>query len=439
MKEQTYIKFILSHIFIGFLVFLFPVLAKIYWLSIIIIGLYFVVKNKNKNNEVLLVAAYIAGAEVFLRTTFGTPFYEFGKYFIIFFVGLGTFYDGIPKIKNPYWIYLILLLPSIIIGITTIEIDIRKKLLFDILGPLCLGICAIYTYRKKVSNTDLDNILLSFGLPIISCCFFLLFAYPITNTTIENTESNYYLSGKFAPNQISTVLGFGTFIFFCRTVFLKTSIKITFFNIILTCCLLYRGLLSFSRGGMLTGLAIILLISILVFFLEKETTIFKRKIPLSALFFCLVFVFANYQTDNLLFKRYMNQNPSGLYKSKEVNGREDLALEEIEIFRENPITGIGAGGVKEMRKTKNGSLISTHNEMTRLLAEHGLFGVLSIILLIIFPLLNYFKNPHNYYLLCFYAFWFLTVNHSGMRTVSPAFIYALSLLAINKKDSVNLV
>lgn len=435
MKEQTYIKFILSHIFIGFLVFLFPVLAKIYWLSIIIIGLYFVVKNKNKNNEVLLVAAYIAGAEVFLRTTFGTPFYEFGKYFIIFFVGLGTFYDGIPKIKNPYWIYLILLLPSIIIGITTIEIDIRKKLLFDILGPLCLGICAIYTYRKKVSNADLDNILLSFGLPIISCCFFLLFAYPITNTTIENTESNYYLSGKFAPNQISTVLGFGTFIFFCRTVFLKTSIKITFFNIILTCCLLYRGLLSFSRGGMLTGLAIILLISILVFFLEKETTIFKQKIPLSALLFCLVFVFANYQTDNLLFKRYMNQNPSGLYKSKEVNGREDLALEEIEIFRENPITGIGAGGVKEMRKTKNGSLISTHNEMTRLLAEHGLFGVLSIILLIIFPLLNYFKNPHNYYLLCFFAFWFLTVNHSGMRTVSPAFIYALSLLAINKKDS----
>ncbi len=435
MKEQTYIKFILSHIFIGFLVFLFPVLAKIYWLSIIIIGLYFVVKNKNKNNEVLLVAAYIAGAEVFLRTTFGTPFYEFGKYFIIFFVGLGTFYDGIPKIKNPYWIYLVLLLPSIIIGITTIEIDIRKKLLFDILGPLCLGICAIYTYRKKVSNADLDNILLSFGLPIISCCFFLLFAYPITNTTIENTESNYYLSGKFAPNQISTVLGFGTFIFFCRTVFLKTSIKITFFNIILTCCLLYRGLLSFSRGGMLTGLAIILLISILVFFLEKETTIFKRKIPISALLFCLVFVFANYQTDNLLFKRYMNQNPSGLYKSKEVNGREDLALEEIEIFRENPITGIGAGGVKEMRKTKNGSLISTHNEMTRLLAEHGLFGVLSIILLIIFPLLNYFKNPHNYYLLCFFAFWFLTVNHSGMRTVSPAFIYALSLLAINKKDS----
>lgn len=131
----------------------------------------------------------------------------------------------------------------------------------------------------------------------------------------------------------------------------------------------------------------------------------------------------------------MNQNPSGLYKSKEVNGREDLALEEIEIFRENPITGIGAGGVKEMRKTKNGSLISTHNEMTRLLAEHGLFGVLSIILLIIFPLLNYFKNPYNYYLLCFFAFWFLTVNHSGMSTVSPAFIYALSLLAINKKDS----
>ena len=41
MKEQTYIKLILSHIFIGFLVFLFPIFAKIYWLSILFIGLYF--------------------------------------------------------------------------------------------------------------------------------------------------------------------------------------------------------------------------------------------------------------------------------------------------------------------------------------------------------------------------------------------------------------
>lgn len=435
MKEQTYIKLILSHIFIGFLVFLFPIFAKIYWLSILFIGLYFVIKNKNNNNEVLLVAAYIAGAEVFLRTTFGTPFYEFGKYFIIFFVGLGAFFDGIPKIKNPYWIYLLLLLPSIIIGITTIEIDIRKKILFDILGPFCLGICAIYTYKRNISKTDLDNILLSFGLPLICCCCFLLFAYPITNTTIENTESNYYLSGKFAPNQISTVLGFGVFIFFCRTIFQKSTRKVVFINIVITCCLLYRCLLTFSRGGMLTGIAIILLIIMLLFFLKKDLKSLKRKIPLTALLFSLVFVFANYQTDNLLFKRYMNQNPTGLYKSREVNGREDLALEEIELFKENPLTGIGAGGVKEVRKIKTGYQISTHSEITRLLAEHGLFGVLSIILLIIFPLINYFKNPHNYYLLCFFAFWLLTINHSGMRTVSPAFIYALSLLAINKKES----
>ena len=432
MKEQTYIRLIFSHVFIGFLIFLYPFLAKLYCVLIVILGFYFVLKNKNKNNEVLLASSYVAGAEVFLRTTFGTPMYEFGKYFIIIFVALSVIINGIPKIKNPYWLYLLLLVPSVLISINSIEIDVRKKILFDILGPVCLGICSIYTYKRKISKTNLENILLAFGLPLIACCFFLLFAYPITNTTIENTESNWYLSGKFAPNQMATVLGFGTFIFFCRTIFQITSRKVFFFNVILTCCLFYRGLLTFSRGGMLTGIAIILLMSILIIFLEKDLKEFKRKLILFAVLFPLVFVFINYQTDNLLFKRYMNQNPTGLYKSKEINGRQDLALEEIELFKENPLTGIGAGEIKEIRKLKSGTL--THSEITRLLAEHGLFGFLSIILLIVFPLQNYIKNRRNYYLLCFFAFWLLTVNHSGMRTVAPAFIYALSILALKNEE-----
>lgn len=432
MKEQTYIRLIFSHVFIGFLIFLYPFLAKLYCVLIVILGFYFVLKNKNKNNEVLLASAYVAGAEVFLRTTFGTPMYEFGKYFIIIFVTLGVIIKGIPKIKNPYWLYLLLLVPSVLISINSIEIDVRKKILFDILGPVCLGICSIYTYKRKISKTNLENILLAFGLPLIACCFFLLFAYPITNTTIENTESNWYLSGKFAPNQMATVLGFGVFIFFCRTIFQITSRKVFFLNAILTCCLFYRGLLTFSRGGMLTGIAVILLMSILIIFLEKDLKEFKRKLILFAVLFPLVFVFTNYQTDNLLFKRYMNQNPTGLYKSKEINGRQDLALEEIELFKENPLTGIGAGEIKEIRKLKSGTL--THSEITRLLAEHGLFGFLSIILLIVFPLQNYIKNRRNYYLLCFFSFWLLTVNHSGMRTVAPAFIYALSILALKNEE-----
>jgi hypothetical protein len=33
----------------------------------------------------------------------------------------------------------------------------------------------------------------------------------------------------------------------------------------------------------------------------------------------------------------------------------------------------------------------------------------------------------NLFLLCFLAFWFLTINHAAMRTAIPAFVYSLSL------------
>ena len=112
MKENQLINRTLLHIGIGSLIAFHPPLSKIYELLIVLVGFYIVVKNKNKNNEILYVIAYISGSEVFLRTTNGNPFHEFGKYSMLFFTFLGFVYSGFPKIKNPYLIYLVLLLPS---------------------------------------------------------------------------------------------------------------------------------------------------------------------------------------------------------------------------------------------------------------------------------------------------------------------------------------
>ena len=72
----------------------------------------------------------------------------------------------------------------------------------------------------------------------------------------------------------------------------------------------------------------------------------------------------------------------------------------------------------------------SHDEITRMLAEHGSLGVLSLLLLFFTPLVLYIENKFNMYLLCFVAFWFLTINHAAMRTAAPAFVYSLSLLNV---------
>jgi hypothetical protein len=65
-----------------------------------------------------------------------------------------------------------------------------------------------------------------------------------------------------------------------------------------------------------------------------------------------------------------------------------------------------------------------------MLAEHGLFGVVGLLILFFTPLFLYLENQFNMFLLCFLLFWLLTINHAAMRTAAPAFIYSLSLLNV---------
>ncbi|WP_431243016.1 hypothetical protein ACQ9BO_25775 [Flavobacterium sp. P21] len=84
---------------------------------------------------------------------------------------------------------------------------------------------------------------------------------------------------------------------------------------------------------------------------------------------------------------------------------------------------------KEIRK-ETGTEIASHNEITRMLAEHGLFGVFGLLILFATPLILFINNRQHLYCLPFYLFWLLTINHAAMRIAAPAFIYALSLLSV---------
>jgi hypothetical protein len=92
--------------------------------------------------------------------------------------------------------------------------------------------------------------------------------------------------------------------------------------------------------------------------------------------------------------------------------------------------GAGVGKGVEIRKKQTGVFVVSHDEITRMLAEHGSFGALGLLILFVTPLFLYFENKFNMYLLCFVAFWFFTINHAAMRTAIPAFVYSLSLLNV---------
>lgn len=434
-KTDNYLKIILLHIFIGILIFYIPFFALIYNLLIFIFGFIYLIRTQNKNNEVLLICGYIIGAEVLLRSTGGDFLYEFAKYGVMFFVFIAMFFSGFSKKAIPYWLYLLLLLPGIFIGIYSYNGDqaLRSVISNTISGPLCLGIVSLYTFRREIHITTMNKIFLAIGLPIISHLTYLFVYSPSIKDVVTGTDSNDLTSGGFGPNQVSTVIGLGIFIFTGRLILQSKNLFLIIFNFLIVMMLSFRGVVTFSRGGVFTAIIMIVFLLGNLFFLVKSNA--KLKISILVLVALLassgIWFYSISQTNGLIQKRYNNQDAAGRVKESRLSGREELIASEINFFYDNPIFGVGVGKSIELRKIETGITAASHNEITRLLAEHGAIGVLIFLILIVTPVFLFFNDKQSFFLIPLLCFWLLTINHAAMRIAAPAFIYGLSLLRVH--------
>ena len=433
-KDLSYISLIGIHIAIGLLVYLVPFLAKAYTLSIFIYGVYYVVKNKNRNNEVLDVSAYIVSAEVLLRMRDGMILNEFGKYSVLVFMFMGMYYSSFLIKGFWYWFFIFLLIPGVVLSVFTMDYntDIRKAIAFNLSGPVCLGVASVYCFQRKITLQKLIDLIRFFSLPLISIAVYLFLYTPSVREVVTGTQSNFETSGGFGPNQVSTILGFGIFVFFTQFLLNSKSSLIKVLNLVLTLIFAFRGIVTFSRGGVLTGVVMIILLLVVVFFQLNSRN--KSKVFLITIISFLgaigVWGYSSIQTNGLINKRYANQDAKGREKESKFTGREVLFESEIDMFLDNPFMGVGVGRNKEIRKKETGIVSASHNELTRMLAEHGTFGILGLLILFLTPLILYASHPHHLLAFSFYAFWLLTINHAAMRLAAPAFIYSLSLLRV---------
>ena len=430
----NYSTLILLHVAIGLVVFVLPFLSKLYCISIFGFGIYYIIKTRNQNNEALAASAYVISAEVLLRMTDGMFFNEYAKYTVMIFLFVGMIYTGFSKNAAVYWFFLILLVPSIILSTVTLnfETNIRKAIAFNISGPVCLGISAIYCYQRKISFSRMKEILTISCYPLIAIVTYLVLYTPSIKSVVTNTQSNFETSGGFGPNQMSTILGFGIFVFFVQLILNSPTRKLQILNASLVIIFAFRGLVTFSRGGVMTGVMMILLLTLLLYYKSNK----NGKLKISVLMILIgiaslgVWSYSTLQTNGMINKRYANEDARGRQKKSKLSGREAIIESEIDMFLENPIFGVGVGKNREYREETTGINAASHNEISRMMAEHGSLGIMCLLILIITPLLLYLNNNQNIFVLSCIAFWIMTINHAAMRIAAPAFVYALSLLKV---------
>jgi hypothetical protein len=404
-------------------------------LLIIITGIIIISITRNKNEEALYFLSYLIGAEIFIRAIDGAILYETGKYGLILFSLLGLFLGPIKgKISISLLIYILLLSIGIIFTQVPPGESIRKAIAFNLSGPISLAVFALYCNYRHITIKELNQLLFFVLLPIFSMISLVYFKTPSLENLVFTTSSNFDTSGGFGPNQVSTMIGVGTFIIAIFIILRVELSKYLFLDILFLAYFTYRGLLTFSRGGMLTaGVAFITFIVCIV--LHKRLT-FKKFFLYTSVSFALfmgVWLYTTNITGGLISNRYAGKNVKGVQKKDASAGRGAIFEAQLESFYKSPFFGIGVGNGKYKRMQSNiKTTAAAHNEISRLLEEQGILGFIALLILLFKSLVNiYFGTMYQRsFLISFYLFWFLTINHSAMRLAFPGFIYGLSLIKI---------
>lgn len=423
---------VLFHVGIGLLATAYRPSMLIYFIGVIAYFFIRILQSTNKQHEVLLAASYMMGAEVFFRMTKAVILYESGKYAVMLFLFLGLFFQGFKRKSVIYVIYLLLLIPGIYISYLdfTFGEQFRQMILFNLSGPLCLSIAAIYCYDRTVYFSDFLKYLNFIVYPLIAMTIYIFFYNIDVQSVITGTASTSATSGGYGPNQVATMLGLGMFILYSRFLIPYQNKLLHLIMMFFLIAMSYRAIITFSRGGVFVAVGMIAVFSISYFLYtsNKSKLKFSNKIIAILGAVLAIWSYAILSTGGLIANRYTNKDALGREKADITTGRAELLDADLSAFAESPIFGVGVGQIKGYYFETLNTAVASHNEVSRLLSEHGLFGILALLILLTFPFISKLQGRRNVYFLPLFIFWLLTILHSSMRIAAPAFVYGLCLL-----------
>jgi len=396
--------------------------ATAYSYICLFIGLFWSLR-KNNPLFLMIIISYIAGSEIIWRMSNASIFYESGKYYICLLAGLGALkYRLKGFMSSPFLIYILLLVPSILI---TPEFN-RKVISFYLSGPITLAISGYYFSTLNLNKTIIRYLLLAMIIPLAGLMINLLF------NTFTASEIYYYSwgdssrisSGNMSPNQVSGALGFGALAsFIYLTIYCTRRNRYYYLMLFLFFGFIIQSVLTFSRGGPISA---VLSITCFLYFLSTS-----KRIKNIIIIFLMVFTIGNYILVPIL-NDLTSGNLSKRYGNFDTTGRIDRIFWDMDNFLNNPIFGIGVGG-SEFTDYDDGSGYTSHTEFSRLISEHGIFGLMALLILvslIIRLFISKIDRDQKAIMASFMIWCILFMGVYSMRLAMPSLIFGMSLSCI---------
>lgn len=418
------VLFIGAHVVLGILAARVTPVATAHAVAIAVVALATAVLARHLE-RIIEVAAYCSVCDVFWRMTGSAAPWEFGKYITITTLGIAfvRFVRRRSGITAPV-LFILLLMPACVVSYFALGGGARELISSNLSGPVLLGVAVMVLRRLVATHQELSTLLLVMLGPIAAVAAIATTStLAAANTIAFSNDSNFVSSGGFGPNQISNTLGLGALICVLLCLF-SFRLRQAVVLIPVAVWLASQAALTFSRGGVYS--LVLALISVTIAALATSTT---RSRALVGAVIAVLLVVAAYPALN----EFTQGNLATRFGDTNSTNRNVIASADSDLFRREPLLGVGVG-VAKFERASTGKVdieARAHTEYTRLLAEHGAFGVAAIILLVAMAI-HAFKKPglrQSRLIAAGCISWSaFTMAHSATSTASVGFVFGIAQL-----------
>jgi hypothetical protein len=407
------------HVLLGVLCKQSKWVATAHALSTLIFGLYLALASRGPF-RVACWGAYAVGAEVLWRMAQAPLPWEYAKY-AVSLVLLISWLRSRPRIvPKPPLIYFLLLLPAVIPTLVEVPLSEARKLVsFNLSGPLSIMACAFFFSRVQLDERRMQRLMAWLVFPVSAIAAAILFGLSTSANVEFGSGSNFAASGGFGPNQVSGSLGLGALYGLLLALNLRLNMRLRLLFLALALWFAAHSALSFSRTGLYL-LAAGLLAALP--FLSLRRLLRPKNLILA----CLALVVGLASWGYLV--RFTGGRISQRFANTALTGRDRIAGEDLQEWREHPVLGAGVGVSSLARSAGTATRTGAHTEYTRLLAEHGILGLAAAVFLLVVslrPLATGLSGFTKAAVLAGVVWALLSLLASAMRTALPGFLVGL--------------
>ncbi|MEM9553854.1 MAG: O-antigen ligase family protein [Acidobacteriota bacterium] len=424
------LAFLGAHAALGAILFVFEALATAHALVALLVALGLALGRRSPAMASYAVV-YLAGSELIWRMTGARVFWEFGKYSICLVTIVLILRFRLRSTLAPLAVvYLFLLAPAaaVTIGAYGFSDLTRQALSSSLSGPVTLALLVFYFSGIDSRWLRLERLLLAMMAPMVTALAFITLNVLTTARIQFNAHSNFATSGGYGPNQTSAVVGLAALLALLMA-FHTRDRQLQLLYLVFTVGFLISTILTFSRGGVFNFVVCAVIWS--VHYLQSARL--RRALLVAG---CLLLIAGAGLLPRI--NEWTQGSLSDRYSSLDTTGRSRLASADLHLFRTHLVLGVGAGRSAEERKKLIMRRIASHTEYTRLLAEHGIFGLAALLVMLAMVLLAYLRAPNAVtrgWVAGTAGWTFASMAHVSMRIALISLLFALATLRWPREGS----